>query len=168
MGSNSEEPVLEPVFTPAMSSKIRAAADKASRDFRSDVVTVPTEGMMQAIFNASFNDDIYDQEGDPSVRAIEARVASLTGKEAALWVTSGTQGNQICLRTHLTQPPHSVLLDHRAHVHCWESGALPVFSQASATTVQPANGVYLTLEDVKKHLIADGNSTSLLSLRCSD
>lgn len=164
MGSNSEVPALEPVFTPAMSSKIRAAADKASRDFRSDVVTVPTEGMMQAIFNASFNDDIYDPEGDPSVRAIEARIASLTGKEAALWVASGTQGNQICLRTHLTQPPHTVLLDHRAHVQCWESGALPVFSQASVTAVHPANGVHMTLEDIKKNIIADGNSTSLLAM----
>ena len=159
MSANAESPALEPVFTPAMSARMRAAAEKASRDFRSDVVTVPTDGMMQAIFNASFNDDIYDAEGDPSVRALENRIAALTGKEAALWVTSGTQGNQICLRTHLTQPPHSVLLDHRAHVHRWESGALPVLSQASVTTVHPANGVYLTLEDVKKNMIADGNST---------
>ncbi|RKL11316.1 hypothetical protein BFJ68_g8414 [Fusarium oxysporum] len=81
--------------------------------------------------------------------------------EAALWAVSGTQGNQICLRTHLTQPPHSVLLDHRAHVHCWESGALPVISQASVTTVHAENGVHLTLEDVKKNIIADGNSTIL-------
>ena len=164
MGSKTEDPALEPVFTPAMSAKMRAASDKASRDFRSDVVTVPTEGMMQAIFNASFNDDIYDPEGDPSVKAIESRIASLTGKEAALWVTSGTQGNQICLRTHLTQPPHTVLLDHRAHVQCWESGALPVFSQASVTAVHPVNGLHLTLEDVKQNMIADGNSKSFKTL----
>lgn len=84
----------------------------------------------------------------------------LTGFEAALWAVSGTQANQICLRTHLTQPPHSVLLDHRAHVHCWESGALPVISQATVTTVQPKNGVHLTLDDVKPNMIADGNSES--------
>lgn len=104
------------------------------------------------------NDDIYDTEGDPSVKSLEAKLMALTGKEAALWVTSGTQGNQICLRTHLTQPPHTVLLDHRAHVHCWESGALPVMSQASVTTVHPKNGVHLTLADVKVNMIADGNS----------
>lgn len=104
------------------------------------------------------NDDIYDTEGDPSVKALEARAMELTGKEAALWVVSGTQGNQICLRTHLTQPPHTVLLDYRAHVHCWESGALPVMSQASVTTVHPKNGVYLTLADVEANMIADGNS----------
>lgn len=82
----------------------------------------------------------------------------MSGKEAALWTLSGTMGNQMCLRTHLTQPPHTVLLDYRAHVQCWESGALPVFSQAAVTQVHPQNGVYLTLEDVKKNMIADGNS----------
>lgn len=84
---------------------------------------------------------------------------ALTGKEAALWVMSGTMGNQICLRTHLTQPPHSVLLDHRAHVYTWESGALPVMSQASVTPVQPVNGLHLTLADVKKHMIPEENCT---------
>ncbi|KAL6852777.1 putative secondary metabolism biosynthetic enzyme [Amphichorda felina] len=142
----------EPAFTPGMAAKMMTAEDKASRDFRSDVVTVPT-----AILNATFNDDIYDPEGDPSVKALEARVVELTGKEAALWVMSGTQGNQICLRTHLTQPPHTVLLDHRAHIQCWESGALPVLSQASVTAVHPKNGIHLTLEDVKANMIADGN-----------
>ncbi|KAK7223505.1 hypothetical protein V2G26_011508 [Clonostachys chloroleuca] len=147
----------ESIFTPKITAKLKAASDKASRDFRSDVVTVPTEGMMEAILNATFNDDIYDPEGDPSVKALEAKIMELTGKEAALWTMSGTQGNQICLRTHLTQPPHSVLLDHRAHIQCWESGALPVFSQATVTTVHPKNGVFLTLEDVKANMIADGN-----------
>ncbi|CAG9954907.1 unnamed protein product [Clonostachys rosea f. rosea IK726] len=147
----------ESIFTPKIAAKLKAASDKASRDFRSDVVTVPTEGMMEAILNATFNDDIYDPEGDPSVKALEAKIMELTGKEAALWTMSGTQGNQICLRTHLTQPPHTVLLDHRAHIQCWESGALPVFSQASVTTVHPKNGVFLTLEDVKANMIADGN-----------
>ncbi|KAF0331268.1 putative low-specificity L-threonine aldolase [Colletotrichum sp. SAR11_59] len=144
-------------FSPALMAKWEAAADKASRDFRSDVVTVPTPDMMQAILEATVNDDIYDVDGDPSVKALETKLVELTGKESALWAISGTQGNQICLRTHLTQPPHTVLLDYRAHVHCWESGALPVMSQASATTVHPKNGVHLTLDDVKANMIADGN-----------
>lgn len=102
---------------------------------------------------------MYDAAGDESVNRLQDRLIELTGKEAALWALSGTMGNQICLRTHLVQPPHTVLLDHRAHVHCWESGALPVLSQASVTQVHPRNGVHLTLADVKKHIIADGNST---------
>lgn len=113
------------------------------------------------MIESSFQDDMYDAEGDESVNRLQDRLVELTGKEAAMWALSGTMGNQICLRNHLTQPPHSVLLDHRAHVHCWESGALPVMSQASVTQVHPKNGVHLTVEDVKKHIIADGNSKCL-------
>ncbi|EGU88278.1 hypothetical protein FOXB_01173 [Fusarium oxysporum f. sp. conglutinans Fo5176] len=149
--------VRESPFTTRIHEKIQAAKAKASRDFRSDVVTVPVEEMMEAILAASVNDDIYDAEGDPSVKALEAKMVELTGMEAALWAVSGTQGNQICLRTHLTQPPHSVLCDYRAHIQCWESGALPVISQATVTTVHPKNGIHLTLEDVKANMIADGN-----------
>lgn len=101
---------------------------------------------------------MYNEDGDPSVNELQDRLVEITGKEAALWVVSGTMGNQICLRTHLVQPPHSVLLDHRAHVHCWESGALPVMSQAVSTQVVPRNRIHLTVDDVRKHMIADGNS----------
>ncbi len=101
---------------------------------------------------------MYDEVGDKSVNILQDKLVALTGMEAALWTASGTMGNQICLRTHLHQPPHAVLVDYRAHVHCWESGALPVFSQAMSTCAHPSNGVHLTLADVKKRIIADGNS----------
>ena len=138
--------------------KLQAAIKKAGSDFRSDVVTAPTLAMMQAILDASVGDDIYDPQGDASVNALQDRLIELTGMEDALWAISGTMGNQVCLRTHLTQPPHTVLLDHRAHIHCWESGALPVLSQAGVTAVHPKNGLHMTLEDVRKNIIADGNS----------
>lgn len=112
------------------------------------------------MIESSFQDDMYDATGDESVNRLQQRMIELTGKEAAMWALSGTMGNQICLRTHLTQPPHTVLLDYRAHVHCWETGAMPVMSQAAVTQVHPKNGLHLTLEDVKKHIIADGNSMS--------
>ncbi|KAL3428243.1 threonine aldolase [Phlyctema vagabunda] len=157
----SMAPMSKPTFKYSSTKKLQAAQQRAAADFRSDVVTVPTEPMIQAILDASFGDDMYDGEGDASgdasVNALQDKLCALTGKEAGLWAMSGTMGNQICLRTHLTQPPHTVLLDHRAHVQCWESGALPVFSQATVTGVHPKNGVHLTLEDVKKHIIADGN-----------
>ncbi|KAJ9323279.1 hypothetical protein DTO027B5_4031 [Paecilomyces variotii] len=157
-GTNNETTAEDgPTFKYTSTQKLKNAQRQIANDFRSDVVTVPTESMMQAIIDASVQDDIYNEEGDPSVNALQDRLVELTGKEAGLWTLSGTMGNQICLRTHLTQPPHSVLLDYRAHVHNWESGALPVMSQASATQVYPANGVHLTLDDVKKHIIADGN-----------
>ncbi|GCB25694.1 alcohol dehydrogenase 1 [Aspergillus awamori] len=84
-------------------------------------------------------DDIYDEEGDATVNEFQEKVKALTGKEAALFVVSGTQGNQICLRTHLHQPPHTILLDYRAHVQTWETGAIPVLSQATVTSVEPKN-----------------------------
>ncbi|KAJ5669023.1 hypothetical protein N7462_010093 [Penicillium macrosclerotiorum] len=123
----------------------------------SDTVTVPDEHVMQAIVNDStFDDDVYDGQ-DPSVNRLLERVIQLTGKEAALFVASGTMGNQICLRTHLHQPPHAILLDHRAHVQCWETGALPILSQATVTGVEPKNGIYLTLDDLKGRIIEENN-----------
>ncbi|KAK2831976.1 hypothetical protein FQN49_006979 [Arthroderma sp. PD_2] len=137
---------------------LTAALRKAENDFRSDIFTVPTEEMMQAIIDATFEDDVFDTDAEKScVVALEQKLVELTGMEAALWVVSGTMGNQICLRTHLTQPPYTVLLDHRAHVYCAEAGALSALSQASVTPVHPANGVHLTLEDVKKNMTPGGN-----------
>lgn len=63
---------------------------------------------------ASLGDDVYHE---PSTIALEAHMAKLTGKEAALFVPSGTMSNQLALRTHLKQPPYAVLCDQRAHIH---------------------------------------------------
>ncbi|OOF93936.1 hypothetical protein ASPCADRAFT_516899 [Aspergillus carbonarius ITEM 5010] len=141
-----------------VSAELERAIERAGGDFRSDTVTVPTEPVMQAIVNAStFGDDIYDEGGDPAVNAFQDKIKALTGKEAALFVLSGTQGNQICLRTHLHQPPHTILLDYRAHVQVWETGAIPLLSQATVTGVEPKNGVHLTLDDVKDRIVEEGN-----------
>ena len=66
---------------------------------------------------ASLGDDVY--EAEPSTNALEEHIAKLTGKEAALFVASGTMSNQLALRTHLKQPPYSVLADYRSHIHKW-------------------------------------------------
>lgn len=63
---------------------------------------------------ASLGDDVYHE---PATAALEAHMAKLTGKEAALFLPSGTMSNQIALRSHLKQPPYSVLCDHRAHIN---------------------------------------------------
>ena len=69
---------------------------------------------------ASVGDDVYHE---PSTFALEAHMAKLTGKEAALFVPSGTMSNQLGLRTHLKQPPYSVLCDHRAHINWYVPSA---------------------------------------------
>jgi len=102
---------------------------------------------------ATFTDDIYSR--DPTTVRLETEMASLTGHEAGLFVASGTMGNQISLRTHLTQPPHSVLCDERAHIYASEAGGLAMFSQAMTNTIRPKNGKYITLEEVKAAIVTD-------------
>jgi threonine aldolase len=127
----------------------------AAYDFRSDTITTPTASMLEAISNATLMDDVYVE--DPTTNALEADMAALAGHEAALLVMSGTMGNQVALRTLLTQPPHSVLCDYRAHILVYEAGGVSSLTGAQVMGVRPSNGVYLTLEDVKKNVILSDN-----------
>lgn len=79
-----------------------------------DVVTTPILPMLKAIASSTLQDDVYRE--DPTTSSFERHIADLTGHEAGMFVLSGTMGNQIALRTHLMQPPHSVLCDARSHI----------------------------------------------------
>lgn len=83
-------------------------------------MTMPTEAMLKAVMNCTFDDDTIQE--DQATLELEAHVARLTGKEAGLFVLSGIMGNQLGLRTNLTQPPHGVLCDHRSHIVRYEAG----------------------------------------------
>lgn len=85
-----------------------------------DVITTPTPSMLEAIQSCTLLDDVFQES--PSTNDLEAHVAELTGKEGGLFVLSGTMGNQLALRSLLTQPPHSVLCDSRAHIIHYEAG----------------------------------------------
>ncbi|KFH42513.1 Low-specificity L-threonine aldolase-like protein [Hapsidospora chrysogenum ATCC 11550] len=124
---------------------------RAANDFRSDTFTTPTPSMLQAMASASFGDDVYQE--DATTTGFEAEVARLTGMQDSLFMLSGTMGNQIGVRLHLHQPPHSVLCDYRAHVYAEEGSGLAVLSQAMVTPVHPRNGLYLTLDDVKRWVV---------------
>lgn len=113
-------------------------------DLRSDTVTRPTEGMRRAIAAAEVGDDVYGE--DPTVRALEARIAGLLGTEAALWVPTGTMANQIALRAHL-RPGDEVLIGKDAHCWLFESGALAALAGAQ-TQVLAGDGRF-TAEDVR-------------------
>lgn len=89
-------------------------------DLRSDTVTRPTPDMRAAIAAAEVGDDVFGE--DPSVLALEAEVASVVGKEAALFVPSGTMSNQLAIRLH-TEPGDEVIVGEGAHVVFYESGA---------------------------------------------
>ncbi|MGY1807474.1 threonine aldolase family protein [Blastococcus sp. SYSU D00669] len=106
-------------------------------DLRSDTVTRPTEAMRRAMAAAEVGDDVYGE--DPTVNALEARVAELMGHEAALFVPTGTMGNQIGMRL-LAEPGQEVLCDADAHVVTYELGAAAAVFGLSTRTVVSAGG----------------------------
>jgi len=89
-------------------------------DLRSDTVTLPTPAMRQAMAEAELGDDVFGE--DPTVQRLEQRTAEVLGKEAALFVPSGTMGNEVAVRTH-TQPGDEVMVEATAHIYYYEAGA---------------------------------------------
>lgn len=103
---------------------------------------------------------------DASTNKLESHVAQLFGHESSLFCASGSMTNQLGLRLHLKQPPHSVLVDVRSHVNLYECGGLAYHSQASMTPVQPI-GPFLSVKDIEKHSIRDdlcGALTKVISI----
>lgn len=101
-------------------------------DLRSDTLTRPTDGMRAAMAGAEVGDDVYRE--DPTINALEERVAALFGHEAALFVPSGTMGNQIGLRL-VCEPGQEVLCDADAHIVTYEMGAAAAIFGISTRTV---------------------------------
>jgi len=106
-------------------------------DLRSDTVTRPTPGMWQAMAQAEVGDDVYGE--DPSVNALETQVAALFGHEAALFVPTGTMGNQIGLRL-LAEPGRELICDSAAHIVTYEMGAPAALFGISTRTVPGERG----------------------------
>ncbi|RBY95577.1 low specificity L-threonine aldolase [Blastococcus sp. TF02-8] len=107
-------------------------------DLRSDTVTRPTDGMRKAMAEAEVGDDVYGE--DPTVSALEERVAAMFGHEAALFVPSGTMGNQIGMRL-VCEPGQEVLCDADAHVVTYEMGAAAAIFGISTRTVVSDRGL---------------------------
>ncbi len=125
-------------------------------DLRSDTVTRPTPGMRAAIQAAEVGDDVFND--DPTVNRLEERVAALLGKEAALFVPSGTMSNQICLKAQ-TQPGDELICDVNCHIYNYEAGGPAVLSGVTCRTLEGDGGVLdvSQLEDkirpVNEHLV---------------
>jgi threonine aldolase len=113
------------------------AASSGAVDLRSDTLTRPTPAMRRAMAEAEVGDDVYRE--DPTVNALEERVAELFGHEAALFVPSGTMGNQIGLRL-VCEPGQEVLGDADAHILTYEMGAAAALFGLSSRTVVSAGG----------------------------
>ncbi|HTP49263.1 MAG TPA: GntG family PLP-dependent aldolase [Anaeromyxobacteraceae bacterium] len=107
-------------------------------DLRSDTVTKPTPGMREAMARAEVGDDVYGE--DPTVNLLQERVAELLGKEAAIFVASGTMANQVALGV-LTRPGDEVICDEGAHPVNFEGGAMPALWGIQPRTLRGDRGM---------------------------
>jgi len=107
-------------------------------DLRSDTVTKPTDEMREAMARAEVGDDVYGE--DPSAIRLQERAAEILGKEAALFVPSGTMGNQIAVRLH-TQPGQEVIIEERSHMFNLEMAGMAVISGALAHPIRCQDGM---------------------------
>jgi threonine aldolase len=107
-------------------------------DFRSDTVTKPTPGMRAAMAAAEVGDDVFDE--DPTVHALQERIAGMLGKEAAVYVPSGSMSNQIGVRVHCA-PGDEFICEAGCHIYNYEQGAYAQLSGVAARTVEGAGGV---------------------------
>jgi threonine aldolase len=114
-------------------------------DLRSDTVTRPTAAMREAMASAEVGDDVYSE--DPTINRLEKEAAEVFGKEASIFVPTGTMGNQIAIRLH-TQHGQEVICEARSHVLDWEMAMMAAFSGCQARTVAAERGI-LTWDHIK-------------------
>ncbi len=114
-------------------------------DLRSDTVTRPTDAMWNAMYKVPVGDDVFRE--DPGLNAIEEKMAALFGKEAGVFVPSGTMGNQLGLKVH-TQPADEVIIDEKSHLFHSEGAAGGLISGIQLRTIQGNRGI-LSAEMVK-------------------
>ncbi len=129
--------LIDPTFAPQPSAKQEAPVTTV--DLRSDTVTKPTAKMRAAMSEAEVGDDVYGE--DPTVNALEARAAEVFGREAGLFVPTGTMGNQIAIRLH-TRHGQEVLCEARAHLVDWEMAMVADFAGCQLRTARAEDGVF--------------------------
>ena len=132
-------------------------------DLRSDTLTQPTPGMLQAMFEARVGDDVFNE--DPTINQLQDKVASLFGMEAALFCPSGTMCNQIAIRVH-TRPQDEVICDKRSHIYLYEGGGMMSNSLVSVRLIEGDRG-RITANQIRENINPDNihfPQTSLVSL----
>lgn len=111
----------------------------------SDTVTKPTKGMLEAMMQAQVGDDVFKE--DPSINALESRVAKMFNKEAALFFPSGTMANQTAIKLH-TQPAEQLICDKYAHIYHYEGGGVSFNSGVSCKLVDGHRGMMTAVQVV--------------------
>src|SRR5438128_1675618 len=116
-------------------------------DLRSDTVTKPTPAMRRAMADAEVGDDVYGE--DPTVNRLQERAAEIFDKEAALFVPTGSMGNQTAVKLH-TRPGQEVIIEERGHIYNFEMATMSAFSGALARPVKSNDGSgILTWDEIK-------------------
>ena len=133
-------------------------------DLRSDTVTQPTQEMRDAMYNAPVGDDVYGD--DPTVANLEKLAAKVTGKEAALFVASGTMGNQLAVMTH-TGRGDEIIISSVGHIVVHEVGAAAVLSGVNVRAIE-CEGGKLTPAIIEKYIREDDIHMPRTSLVCLD
>lgn len=131
-------------------------------DYRSDTMTKPTPGMMQAMMSAQVGDDVFGE--DPSINELETMAAGMFGMEASVFCPSGTMTNQIAIKCH-TQPGDEVICDESAHVYQYEGGGIAFNSGASVKLI-PGDRGRIHAAQVKAAINPDDNHKARTSLVC--
>lgn len=120
-------------------------------DFRSDTVTKPTPGMLEAMWGAKVGDDVFGE--DETVNALEQKAAAMFGMEAAIYCPSGTMTNQIAIKC-FTQPLDELIADQTAHVYRYEGGGIAFTSAVSTRLLNGYRGI-LTAEMIEPEINED-------------
>jgi threonine aldolase len=121
---------------------------RAAIDLRSDTVTKPSLEMRRAMAEAEVGDDVYGE--DPTVNRLEERAAQLFGREAAIFVPSGTMGNQIAIKIH-TRPGQEIICEERCHIFNYEMAMLAHFSGCIPRPIFGGHGI-LTWSEIEKRI----------------
>ncbi|MFB6199182.1 MAG: low specificity L-threonine aldolase, partial [Halobacteriaceae archaeon] len=121
-------------------------------DLRSDTVTLPSDRMREAAATSEVGDDVYHE--DPTVNELEAKAANLVGMEDALFVPTGTMGNQVGVRTH-TERGEEVIVERKSHVYKWEVGGLAQLSSLQVRTVDAGDRAVPTPNQVRSAYVQE-------------
>ncbi len=131
------------------------AAEKAEQhtrvttvDLRSDTVTKPTPEMRRAMAEAEVGDDVYGE--DPTINRLEQRAAEIFGREAAIFLPSGTMGNQVAIKVH-TRPGQEIICDERGHIFNYEMAMMAHFSGCLARPIHGEDGI-LRWEQIERKI----------------
>src|SRR5437764_9206642 len=123
-------------------------------DLRSDTVTKPTPAMRRAMAEAEVGDDVYGE--DPTVNRLQERAAEIFGKEAAIFVPTGSMGNQIAVKLH-TRPGQEVVIEERGHIFNFEMAAMAAVSGTIPRPVRSSDGSgILTWDEIEAALHVGG------------